>query len=97
MWQEQPLLIPADHPSAPGHFPGRPIIPGALLLDAVLAAIAPQASALTVRTAKFLHPAAHGTSLTLRWQADGPAAWRFECAAGGTMILTGILSAEAPR
>lgn len=31
--------VPADHPSLPGHFPGRPIVPGVLLLDRVLEAL----------------------------------------------------------
>lgn len=29
--------MPADHPSLPGHFPGNPIVPGVLLLDAIVA------------------------------------------------------------
>ncbi len=32
------LIIPVDHPSLPGHFPGNPIVPGALLLDCVIRA-----------------------------------------------------------
>ncbi len=31
--------IPADHPALPGHFPGRPLVPGVLVLDAALALI----------------------------------------------------------
>ena len=31
--------VAADHPALPGHFPGRPIVPGVLLLDAVLQAM----------------------------------------------------------
>ena len=30
------LRIDASHPSLPGHFPGRPIVPGVLLLDQVI-------------------------------------------------------------
>jgi 3-hydroxymyristoyl/3-hydroxydecanoyl-(acyl carrier protein) dehydratase len=32
------LRVPASHPALPGHFPGRPIAPGVVLLDAVLRA-----------------------------------------------------------
>ena len=31
--------IGADHPCLPGHFPGRPVVPGVVLLDQVVGAI----------------------------------------------------------
>ena len=34
-----PFPIATDHPCLPGHFPGRPLVPGVVLLDRVLAAI----------------------------------------------------------
>ena len=33
------FVIEPDHPSLPGHFPGRPLVPGVVLLDRVVAAI----------------------------------------------------------
>jgi 3-hydroxyacyl-[acyl-carrier-protein] dehydratase len=30
---EARFAIPADHPALPGHFPGRPVVPGVVLLD----------------------------------------------------------------
>jgi 3-hydroxymyristoyl/3-hydroxydecanoyl-(acyl carrier protein) dehydratase len=32
-------VIHADHPSLPGHFPGRPIVPGVVILDEVFNAV----------------------------------------------------------
>lgn len=33
------IRVNAAHPALPGHFPGRPLVPGVLLLDHVVAAI----------------------------------------------------------
>lgn len=33
------FTIPENHPSLPGHFPGRPIVPGVVLLDEVTALV----------------------------------------------------------
>ena len=51
--------IPVDHPALPGHFPGRPIVPGVVVLDRVLAAIEAQHGALgplRMPQVKFVQP-----------------------------------------
>ena len=52
------ITVPADHPSLPGHFPGQPVVPAVVLLDAVLAAIRTRGNfALrSIALAKFLQP-----------------------------------------
>ena len=32
------LRVPADHPALPGHFPGNRVVPGVVILDAVVSA-----------------------------------------------------------
>lgn len=36
---EQSLRIDATHPALPGHFPGRPLVPGVVLLEQVALAL----------------------------------------------------------
>ena len=91
LWREQALHIPADHPSAAGHFPGRPIIPGALLLDAVLAAIGAPCP-FTLSNVKFLRSVPHGAALLIRWQGGNGAPYRFECSAASGLVLSGALA-----
>jgi 3-hydroxyacyl-[acyl-carrier-protein] dehydratase len=89
-WQTQDFCIPTGHPTAAGHFPGQPIIPGALLLDAVVAAIGQ--TSIIVRNVKFLLPTPHGTPLQLRWQG-GPK-YVFECRnKNDALVMTGTLAA----
>lgn len=52
-------LIRADHPSLPGHFPGAPLVPGVVILDEVIAALAEwrENSQLSgIRLVKFVAP-----------------------------------------
>lgn len=64
-----PLFIEADHPAFMGHFPGRPIVPGVLLLDRTQRAIESKIGMLIegLPTAKFHSPAIPGEELELEY------------------------------
>lgn len=68
-----PLRIATDHPAFAGHFPGRAIVPGVVLLDnAQLVVESATGLALGgLAVAKFLSPALPGEALTLEFEADG--------------------------
>lgn len=71
VWSSLEHRFDPEHPTAAGHFPGTPIIPGALLLDQVLRAIAAQISSTMpqeIRHAKFLYPVRPGDRVTLCWR-----------------------------
>lgn len=87
------LHIAANHPTGAGHFPGNPIIPGALLLAEVLARIE-QAEQLPfvpgkIKTAKFLHPVRPGDSVEIEYTRTPQGTVEFQCSVAGTRVLTG--------
>ncbi len=59
------FTVPQKHPCFPAHFPGQPIVPGALLMQWVFAQVRSQYrsySIVTIRSMKFLkslHPGDH--------------------------------------
>jgi 3-hydroxymyristoyl/3-hydroxydecanoyl-(acyl carrier protein) dehydratase len=87
-----------DHPAAKGHFPGNPIIPGAVLLDCVVRAVGERSAApIEIIHAKFLRPVRPGTLATLRWQSASDGSVKFECRLGEELALSGALrSRELP-
>ncbi|HLP98920.1 MAG TPA: hypothetical protein VK149_10780 [Sideroxyarcus sp.] len=93
------LHIAANHPTGAGHFPGNPIIPGALLLAEVLRCIeraeGVHFSACNVKNAKFLHPARPGDTVTIEYGRSAQGTLEFQCAVGGSKVLAGAVSATA--
>ena len=84
------FTIGANHPSLPGHFPGRPVVPGVVLLDEVLAQLPPGA---TLVTAKFTAPVGPGTEVEIRGRPDGQGRFAFACFAAGQPVLHGTAAA----
>jgi 3-hydroxymyristoyl/3-hydroxydecanoyl-(acyl carrier protein) dehydratase len=89
------IHFPADHPTAAGHFPGNPIIPGAVLLDTALAAIATAEDLAPgpcrLRAAKFLHPVRPGDRMLVEWQASPTGAIAFSGSVAGRPVMTATM------
>jgi 3-hydroxyacyl-[acyl-carrier-protein] dehydratase len=87
------LLIAADHPTGAGHFPGNPIVPGALLLAEVVRCIERTERknylACNVRNAKFLSPARPGDTVVVEYARTAKGAVEFNCTVAGTSVLSG--------
>ena len=88
------FVVPAAHPALAGHFPGRPIVPGALLLAEVLDA-AEQAGISTcsirLRRVKFTSPLRPGEVVTLALRASDAAGADFTCTVGERMVAAGTI------
>lgn len=87
------IEIPHDHPAAAGHFPGNPIVPGALLLSEVVRAweaiIATPLQDMTVTVAKFLSPTRPGDMISVQFERLVSGSVKFQCAVRDTTVLTG--------
>jgi 3-hydroxyacyl-[acyl-carrier-protein] dehydratase len=88
------LRFAADDPAANGHFPGNPIIPGAVLLRDIVAAIdhASRCSRCEIRSAKFRRPVRPGDTLVVSWTpADGEVRFSCRLADSEQPAVTGVL------
>lgn len=87
-----------DHPASRGHFPGNPIIPGAVLLDAALqvieARLGVSASPCRIKSAKFLHPVRPGNTVLFEYLPSGNGDIRFSGVVAGETVLTGHLQCD---
>lgn len=98
--------VPLDHPSFAGHFPGQPLLPGALLLSEVLEAVqgvpalvARLGASPTLAAAKFLAPVRPGSTLLIALQPEPGAARgvRFEVQCDGQVAVSGRWTCSAEQ
>lgn len=91
-----PFVIHADHPCLPGHFPGRPLVPGVVLLDRVLDAIEAREGtglgALRLPQVKFLQPLLPGQAARVELDGEAPR-WRFRVLRDDTLLASGEVAA----
>ena len=90
--------VPADHPSLAGHFPGQPLLPGALVLAEVMEAIrrvpalvARLGATPTLAAAKFLAPVRPGSTLSIELhpEAGTGRGVRFDVRCDGVVAVSG--------
>jgi 3-hydroxyacyl-[acyl-carrier-protein] dehydratase len=93
MTAQTALHIPIDHPAFAGHFPGSPIVPGVVLLDEALHAIA-SARGLSLATCqlnsvKFLSPLTPGVAVLLTYEVQSNGSIHFDIMAETRKIASG--------
>jgi len=85
------LHFPAAHPAFAGHFPGAPMVPGALLLAEALEALGLARAGLEIAAAKFLQPVGPDALVEVRCDEPGGAAPRLELRSAGRLVATATL------
>jgi 3-hydroxymyristoyl/3-hydroxydecanoyl-(acyl carrier protein) dehydratase len=93
---EARLAIARDHPAYAGHFPGRPMLPGVVLLAEALAAIETAtgraAKDWRVESAKFVATVTPGTQLRLVHEAQSSGRVHFEIHSPHELVARGVLA-----
>jgi len=100
--EETTLRFAAGHPAFAGHFPGRPMVPGVLLLDAALHAAQTQCGQhagaawhCQISSAKFLSPVLPGETLTIRCTRTSGGLVRFDISGANRQVATGTFTLES--
>lgn len=97
MSYEARRVIATDHPALAGHFPGDPIVPGALILDEVLRAAEQWRGQLrlkSVLSVKFTCPLRPGNTFSINLHDEDRAHIVFECWHDGIRLASGRLLVE---
>jgi len=96
MHETHTFAITADHPCLPGHFPGRPVVPGVVVLDEVLSgwqALHPSSTVSEITVAKFHRPLGPGEQVCVSYIPAGETV-KFECRVGDERVASGRLRAR---
>ena len=88
-------IIPSDHPSLPGHFPDRPIVPAVVILDEVIGALAewrPLEHVVEINSVKFLAPLEPDQPFVIQFcRREADDSCDVVCRVGGHAIVQGRL------
>ncbi|MDE2294431.1 MAG: hypothetical protein KGL36_03125 [Gammaproteobacteria bacterium] len=95
------LEIDADHPAYAGHFPGDPVLPGVVLLDAALRRLADDgridAGDCEILWFKFSAPVRPHDRVVLETDEDASGTLRVRIVCGPRTVATGALRSRPRR
>jgi 3-hydroxyacyl-[acyl-carrier-protein] dehydratase len=95
MSDETTVMIAKDHPSLKGHFPGNPVVPGVVILGAVVDVLrkgmGPDVQVVGASTLKFLSPLRPNETMVISLDTDCSGEVAFTCSSAGRAIASGRL------
>jgi 3-hydroxymyristoyl/3-hydroxydecanoyl-(acyl carrier protein) dehydratase len=100
MTRERTLAVSNEHPALPGHFPGRPIVPGVVVLDQVIETLKEAyGHALVVAglpAVKLSSPLLPEEPLTIAVERDDVETVAFTCRVGNRLVASGSIRISVP-
>jgi 3-hydroxymyristoyl/3-hydroxydecanoyl-(acyl carrier protein) dehydratase len=83
------FTVGADHPSLSGHFPGQPVVPGVILLEAAIVPLleAGKRRVAHLETAKFVAPVRFGEQVRVTFAEIGAGHISLNATAAGATVL----------
>lgn len=96
---EYSWTVPVDHPAFAGHFPGRPIVPGVVLLDQAIRCteklLGQPVDRWQIANTKFLSPVGPGETLIFRLNTNARGNIGFTVCGSGRDVASGSLTPPA--
>lgn len=88
------FTVSSTHPSLPGHFPGRPVVPGVVLLSHLFELVEAHdcCRVVGIRRLKFLHPVLPEQTLHLEIVDRRPDSRVVKCWFGSVLVVDGQLA-----
>lgn len=89
--------VDSMHPSIPGHFPGNPVVPGAVIIENVIQAFSKLHGAqqvMSLSTVKFMKPVLINQKIVVHFQNASTSVVSFKCTYGDKVSVLGRLNVK---
>ncbi len=86
------FMVAGDHPALAGHFPGRPVVPGVVVLEEALACVMaelPGRVVAEVTVVKFLRAVLPGQTIAVAWSRSADDGVVIAASEAGQVVMRG--------